>query len=81
MYQKIFLDFVPVRIIVPCYVIVQCIYLLPSKLTAIHIATKTNETNTKNNFLKKARCRCNGKVIIINLPISKNFIFYFTYIV
>ena len=37
--------------------LIKYIYLFPSKLTEIHIATKMNETNTKDNFLKKARCR------------------------
>ena len=30
----------------------------------------------KTNLLKRARCRCNGKVIMMNLPISKYFIFW-----
>ena len=29
----------------------------------MNVVTKTNETNTENKFLKKARCRCNGKII------------------
>ena len=37
----------------------------------MHIATKTNETNTENKSFKKARFRCNGKVVasilILNL--------------
>ena len=53
----------------------------PSKLTEMHIATKTNETNTKNKSFQKARCRCNGKVIIKHLSISMCFIFCFTHIV
>ena len=43
----------------------------------MHIATKTNETVTKNKSFKKARCRCNGKVIIMYLSIFKFFIFAF----
>ena len=39
-------------------------YLFPSKLTEMHIATKTNETNTNNNSFKEAKCRCNRKAII-----------------
>ena len=55
--------------------------LFPSKLTAMHIATKTNETNTKSKSFKKARCLCNRKVIIMFSSISKCFTFYFTLIV
>ena len=29
----------------------------------MHIATKTNETDTENKSFKKARYPCNGKVI------------------
>ena len=32
---------------------------------------KTYEINPKNKSFKKARCRCNGKVIIMYLSISK----------
>ena len=39
-------------------------YLFPSKLTEMHIATKTNETKTNNKSLKEAKYRCNRKVII-----------------
>ena len=41
----------------------------------MHIATKANETNTKNKTFKTARCHCNRKVIIMYLPISKFLIF------
>ena len=50
-----------------------CVYLFPSNPTEIHIATKTNETNTKKKSFKTARCCCDGKVIIMSLSISKSF--------
>ena len=31
----------------------------------MHIVNKTNEINTKNKSFKKARGRCDGKVIIM----------------
>ena len=31
----------------------------------MHIATETKEINTKNKSFKKARGRCDGKVIIM----------------
>ena len=37
----------------------------------MYIATKTNETNTKNKSIKKVRCHCNRKVISMYLSISK----------
>ena len=53
--------------------------LLPHKLIQMHIAIKTNEKNTENKSVKKAKYLCNGKVLIMNLSISKCFI-YFTHI-
>ena len=46
----------------------------------MHIATKTNEANTKNKYFKIAKCGCNGKVIITYLSLSKCFVYYCTYI-
>ena len=37
----------------------------------MHITTKTSERNTKNKSFKKARCSCNGKIIIMYLAIPK----------
>ena len=34
----------------------------------MHIATKANETNTKNKSFKKAICLYNGKIVIIIYP-------------
>ena len=39
-------------------------YLFPSKLTEMHIVTKTNETNTNNKSFKEDKCCCNRKVVI-----------------
>ena len=46
-------------------------------MTEMHIATRMNETNTKIISFKKARCCCNGKVILMYFFISKCFIFCF----
>ena len=43
----------------------------------MHIATKTNETNTKSKSFKKVKCRCNGKVIIIHFQVF--YILLYTY--
>ena len=44
----------------------------PSKRTEMPIAIKTNKENTKNkHFLKKTRCRCNGKLVLLCHGFSK----------